>query len=155
MSTARTNVSEGTIYINYDRLLRLNAEDRIAEIASIGELEEGYDLLFQVYQLMKATVMVKRKEIWEKKCEWYGQYPGNQEDVDTINYVDKQIELLQHNPDIDLLEAVRAEIKKVLLEKQEQAKSKRKLAGAMYATTQPSQQQQNHNGEEPKQKRRK
>lgn len=112
MRSSRSHPLDGYTYITYDRLVSrgLPSDQRLDVIQSTLQDEDGREILSKTIELIEATVKVKRKEIWDQQSELYGGYPGNQEDVDTINYIDQQIEALNHNPEIDLMEVIIGEI---------------------------------------------
>tara|TARA_R110000868_G_scaffold188692_2_gene431466 strand:- start:586 stop:1059 length:474 start_codon:yes stop_codon:yes gene_type:complete len=112
MRSSRSHPLDGDTYITYDRLVSrgLPSDQRLDIIQSTLQDEDGREILGRTNELIKATVMVMRKEIWNQQSDLLGGYPGNQEDVDTINYIDREIEALNHNPEIDLMEVIIGEI---------------------------------------------
>jgi hypothetical protein len=69
----------------------------------------GMEKLRNTKDLLAALIKVEEKAIWDKCCD-VPEYPGNQEDIDTINFIDKQIYQLKNGPVILLLKKLNSEL---------------------------------------------
>lgn len=130
MQSSRERDLDTSSYMAYNCLQRLSTHeeaDRIAVIKGTSKEKDGPEVLRRTIALIQATVLVKRKMIWDQQSELYGQYPANQQDEDQINWVDREVEALNHNPEIDYLKKLVGEIQAVLV-RQQQKKDQRLVA---------------------------